>query len=59
MYVGIHTKYPSFLPDFHQTCIFTTDFLKILKHKISQKSAQWEQTSLWTDRHNEANGHFS
>jgi len=28
MYIGPHVKYPLFLPDFHETCIFWTDFQK-------------------------------
>jgi hypothetical protein len=28
MYVGIHVKYPLFLPDFNETCVFLKDFSK-------------------------------
>jgi hypothetical protein len=35
----LHVKYPLMK---HKTCIFWTEFLKILKYKISWKSVQWE-----------------
>jgi hypothetical protein len=55
MYIGLHVKYLLFLPDFNKTRIFSTDFRKILKYKISLKSAQWEpscsmRTNGRTDR---------
>jgi len=28
MYIGLHVKYPSFLPDFNETLIFSTIFSK-------------------------------
>ena len=31
MYAGIHVKYPSFLSDFNETRIFSSDLRKILK----------------------------
>ena len=31
MYIGLHVNSPLFLSDFKDTCIFSTDFRKILK----------------------------
>jgi hypothetical protein len=50
---------PLLLSDFNESCIFSKDFLKILKYQISWKSIQWKPSnSMRTDRHNEGNSRF-
>jgi hypothetical protein len=39
---SLHIKYPLFLSDCNETCIFSTGFLKELKYQVSSKSIQWE-----------------
>ena len=34
MHVGVHVKYPLFLPEFNATRIFSTDFRKITQLSI-------------------------
>jgi hypothetical protein len=58
------SKLPIILSDFDETQILLTDFQKILKYQISQKSVQWKQSCSMQmdrqkDRHDEANSHFS
>jgi len=58
MYTGIHVKYPVFLSDFNESCIFSTDFWKILEISnfttIRPVGAQF----FHVDRHDEANSRF-
>jgi len=49
MYIGHGVKYLFFLSDVNETWIFSTDFLKMLIHKISWKSVQWKPSSMRTD----------
>ena len=44
MYIGLHVKYQLFSSDFDEISIFSKDLWKILKHKISWKSLEWEQS---------------
>jgi len=53
-YIGLHVKYPLFLSDFNDDCIFRTYFQKILQYQISWKSVLLElscymRTSRWMD----------
>jgi hypothetical protein len=51
MYICLYVNYPLFLSDFNENLIFFTDFLKILRYKISlEKSIQLEPgCSMQTD----------
>jgi hypothetical protein len=42
MYIGPQVPYASFLSDFNETWILSTDFRKILKYEISWTSIQWK-----------------
>jgi hypothetical protein len=63
LYIGLRVKYPLFLSDIIETCVFLTYSRKILKNKISRKSVQWETEPSCpcgrTDRHDEANSRLS
>jgi hypothetical protein len=51
----LHVKYPLFLSDFNESCIFSTDFRKNSNINFI-KSVQWELScSMRTDGHDEPN----
>ena len=55
-----HVKYLLRFSNFHETWIFSTDFQKIQKYRISWTSVQWEQScSMQTDRHDDTNTWFT
>jgi len=48
--IGLHVKYWLSLFEFNETCIFLTDFQKILNYQMSWKSLQWQLScSMQTD----------
>jgi hypothetical protein len=64
MCIGVHVKYPLFFSDVNETWIFSTNFWKSLKYKISWKTIQWEpscfvRTDRRIDRHDEFNSRCS
>ena len=57
-------KYSLFLSDFNETLIFSIHFRRMLKHRTSWKSGQWElncsmRTDRRIDKHDEARNRFS
>jgi hypothetical protein len=47
---GLHLQHPLFSSNLNQNCIFSADFLKILKYQIPLKSFQWKTSwSMRTD----------
>jgi hypothetical protein len=64
MFIGLRAKYPLFLTDFNETCIFFHSFSKnpqLLNFmKIRPVGTVFMRTDGWqTDRHDEANSRFS
>jgi hypothetical protein len=55
--IDLYLKYSLFLLDFNETWNFLRDFLKILKYEFHEIPSIG--TDGRTDRHDEANSHFS
>jgi hypothetical protein len=54
MYIGLHVIFLLFFSDFNETWIFSTDFWKVVKYRMSLKSVQWKPSrsrrmDRWTD----------
>jgi len=47
IYVGLHVKYSLFSSDFNETCIFLSDFRKILKQAKLFHADGWTEGQPW------------
>jgi hypothetical protein len=57
MYFCLHVMCPLFMSDFSETWIFSSDFRKIHKYKLSRKSIQWHPSCFMrTDRQTDITG---
>jgi hypothetical protein len=65
IYIGLHLKYPLFLYDFNETWVFSIGFRKYPNIKFNENRPSERRVFLrlltdeQTDRHDEANSHFS
>jgi hypothetical protein len=54
MHIGLNVKVPLLLSHVNETRMFSTNFERIMKSEISEKSVQWEPScSFRTDRRDE------
>jgi len=61
MYIDLHVKYPLFLSDFNETCIFATDFWKNIKNiKLHENPSSGRRVFAYrqTDGHDNAKNCF-